>query len=228
MNTDGFQKSRWIASLILISAAITTTSSDRVSAAASGDGWMGPKVFSGQALDQSLHALNHHIQDKYAQDDMLAALIEPRAPEFAVASAASAAAPTIEQAQEVGAFGYLVFDSRSLDAGLELFNIEFALRDEDLFNQVALEATSKGDAFALAASSAGLDEKMAEYRSELADAASGYGHTVHNDASLEASVAALNQRMHEQIEREIMLASAVPPVDDSSFASVMIALAYSY
>ena len=228
MTTDKFQIHPRIFSFFIIIAAIAITPFERAFAAASGDGWMGPKVFDGEALNQSLHALNHHIQDKYAQDDMLAALIEPRAPEFAVASAASATAPSIEQAQDVGAFGYVVYDSRSLDVGLELFNMEVALRGADLFIQVALEATAKDDAFALAASSAGIDEKMAKHRLDLAGPGSGFGDTVRDDASLEASVEALNRRMYAQVEREIRLAVAVPPVDDSSFASVMIAMAYSY
>ena len=228
MNTSGLNNLRWITFVSFAAATLIFGPSDQALAAATGDGWMGPKAFNGQALDESLHALNHHIQDKYSQDDMLAALTETRAPEFAVASAASAAVPTIEQAEEVGAFGYLVFDSRSLDAALDLFNTEVKLRGEDLFIQVAQEATSKGDAFALAAASAGVEEKMAQYRSEVTEAATGFGDTVHDDASLESSVAALNKRMHEQIEREVKLAATVPPVDDSSFASVMIAMAYSY
>ena len=61
-------------------------------AQASGDGRVGPLVFDGGALDQSLHALNHHIQDKYAQEDMLAALTEDRAPEFATAAGQPTAA----------------------------------------------------------------------------------------------------------------------------------------
>ncbi len=228
METRRFTKHRRIALGMFGAAAMVSMSSGMALAEATGDGWMGPKVVTSAVLNESLHALNHHIQDKYAQDDIIAALTQPREPDFAVAAAASAAAPTIEQTQEAGAFGYTIFNSQSLDTGLELFNTELTLRGDDPFIQVAPEANSKGDAFALAASSAGLDEKMVQRRLALAEAAEGVGDAVRDGASLEASVVALNRRMNEQVEREIMLAAAVPPVNGLSFTSVMVAMAISY
>lgn len=212
----------------LSAAAFVCAASTAALAQASGDGRIGPLVFDGEALDQSLHALNHHIQDKYVQEDMLAALTEDRAPEFATAAAASAAAPTLEETALEGAFGYVVSDDRSLSDGLALFNAELALRGEDLFIQVAREATVKGDAFALAAAGAGLDAKMAARRQEAAGPGDGFGDQVAGDASLDASMAALNKWMRAHEAREVMLAAAVPPVEADSFARVMVAMAFSY
>jgi hypothetical protein len=208
--------------------AMLCSSSEVVLAAATGDGRMGPKVVSGEVVDQSLYALNRHIQDKYALDDMLAALTAPRAPDFAVAATASAAAPTIEETPEVGAFGYRIFDDSSLNNGLELFNTEVALRGTDLFIQVAMEATSKGEAFALAVRGAGLDEKMARYRQEMAEVTEGFGNPVRDSSTLETSIVALNERIGDQVVREIRLAAAVPPTDGTSFLNYAVAMAYSY
>jgi hypothetical protein len=213
--------------LLGVVAAIGFSSSS-VFAEASGDGRTGPSLFTGNALDASLHALNHHIQDKYAQEDMLAALVEPRAPDFAVAAVASAAVPTFIETSEPGAFGYAIVNDKSLNRALELFNTEVAMRGSDVFIRVATEATSKGEAFAIAAVSAGVEEKMARYRDESAAVTEGFGSTIRDGASLEYSVAALNQRMQDQVDREIRLASAVPPIDGTSFMTYLMAMAISY
>jgi hypothetical protein len=209
-------------------ALITTVSSSALLAEASGDGRLGPEVFSGEVLNQSLHALNHQIQDKYNQEALLAGLTEPHAPDFAEAAVASAAVPVIEETPGVGAFGYLVFDDNSLNNGLELFNTEIALRGTDLFIRVALEATSKGEAFSMAAVGAVVDEQMMQYRQDLTAISEGFGDPVDNGSSLEASVVALNQRLFDLEQRENRLAAAVPPVDGSSFDNVMVAIAISY
>ncbi len=212
----------------LYAGVLVCAASGAALAQASGDGRIGPLVFTGESLDQSLHALNRHIQDKYVQEDMLAAVIEDRAPEFATAAAASAAAPAHEEMAEQGAFGYVVADDRSLSEGLSLFNTELALRGEDLFIQVAREATIKGDAFAVAAARAGVDAKMAARRQEAAGPGDGFGDRVAGDASLDASMVALNRWMRDHEAREVMLAAAVPPVEADSFAVVMVAMAFSY
>lgn len=228
MDTRNFVRRKRMALSAIGATTLLGLTSGTVFAEASGDGRTGPAVFHGVTLDQSLHALNHHIQDKYAQDDMLAALIEPRAPDFAIAASASAAAPTVVANQEPNEFGHAVGDDASLDRSLELFNTEVAMRGTDVFIQVALEATSKGDAFAIAAASAGVDERMARYREASAEATEGFGATISDGPSMESSIAALNQRMHAQVEREIMLAAAVPPIDGSSFRTYLVAMAISY
>jgi hypothetical protein len=209
-------------------ALLITVSSSALLAEASGDGRVGPEVFSDEALNQSLHALNHQIQDKYSQETLLAGLAEPRTPDFAQAAVASAAVPVIEETREIGAFGYLVHDGSSLDNGLTFFNTEVALRGSDLFIQVALEATSKGEAFSMAGAGAVVDEQMMEIRLELFATSQGFGDPVSNGRSLEASVTTLNQRIFDLEQRENRLAEAVPPVDGSSFDDVMMAIAISY
>lgn len=219
----------WKAALGAVCVAVLSTQSGGTPwAEASGDGWRGPETFSGEALNQSLHALNRHIQDKYSQETLLAGLAEPQPPNFAEAALASAAVPVIEESQEVGAFGYQVYDDSSLDNGLALFNTEVALRGTDLFIQVALEATSKGEAFSMAAAGAVVDEQLMEARQELIAAGEGFGDPVNNGSSLEASVTALNQRIFDLEQRENKLAAAVPPVDGTSFDDVMVAIAISY
>ncbi|MDJ0609741.1 MAG: hypothetical protein QNJ67_12260 [Kiloniellales bacterium] len=185
-------------------------------------------VFTGEALDRYLEALNQHIQDKYLQEDLLAGLIEERAPEFATAAAASAAVPTPEEAPSGGAFGYVVFDGRSLSSGLELFNAELALRGEDAFALAGRETAVKGAAFAAAASSAGLDAKMAARRRQATGLAEGFGDAVSNDASLDASMVALKLRLRDRAAREAMLTAAVRPVDSDSFDAAPAALALSF
>jgi hypothetical protein len=209
-------------------ALLITVSSSALLAEASGDGRVGPEVFSDEALNQSLHALNHQIQDKYSQETLLAGLAEPRTPDFAQAAVASAAVPVIEETREIGAFGYLVHDGSSLDNGLTFFNTEVALRGSDLFIRVALEATSKGEAFSMAAAGAVVDEQLMKVRQEMITLSEGFGDPVDNGSSLEASVVALNQRLFDLEQRENRLAAAVPPVDGSSFDDVMVAIAISY
>ena len=191
-------------------------------------GRTGPLVFTGETLDRSLQALNQHIQEKYLQEDLLAGLIEERAPEFATAAAASAAVPTPEEAPSEGAFGYIVFDGRSLSSGLELFNAELALRGEDAFVRAGRGTAVEGEAFAAAASSAGLDAKMAARRRQAAGTPDGFGDAIGDDASLDASIVALNERLREQGARDAMLTAAVRPVDGDSFDAAPAALALSF
>lgn len=197
-------------------------------AEATGDGWMGPTVVDGSAIDHTLIALNVHIQDKYRQDDMLAALTEPLHSDFANTAVATAHGPRVDYLPSRPPFGYEVSDGRSLDDGLQLFHREIALRGNDLFIQVAQDVQVRGDAFALAARGAGLDEQMARYQMEMIEIDNGFGNAIFDGLSLQASVAAINQRIKDQVVRETQIAAAVPPVDDSTFLRVMVALAYSY
>ncbi|WP_260294735.1 hypothetical protein [Sedimenticola hydrogenitrophicus] len=213
---------------VVFTAAALSTPNSPVLAEATGDGWLGPQVFNGEVLEQSLHALNRHIQDKYSQERQLDDLTEPRTPDFAEAAIASAAVPVIEETLEAGAFGYLVFDDRSLDNGLVLFNTEVALRGTDLFIRMAQEATSKGEDFSMAAAGAVVDEQLARYRRENAGSVGGFGDPVNDGNSLEVSVAALNQRIFDLEQRESQLAYAVPAVGGSSFDDVMLAIAISF
>ncbi len=208
---------------LLLSAAGGSAVAD-----APGDARHGPLVFTGEALDRYLQALNQHIQDKYLQEDLLAGLIEEQAPEFATAAAASAAFPTSEAAPAEGAFGYIVFDDRSLSGGLALFNTELALRGEDAFALAGRGTVVEGKAFADAASSAGLDAKMAARRRQAAGPAEDFGDAVGDDASLDASIVALNRRLREHAVREAMLTAAVRPVEAESFTIATAAMALSF
>ncbi|WP_428607543.1 hypothetical protein [Sedimenticola sp.] len=229
MNKQPHIKSyRAVLGTICTTALLMGVSGSSVLAEVPGDGWLGPQVFTGAVLDRSLHILNHQIQDKYDQETLLAGLSQPRTPDFAEAALASAAIPVIEETQETGAFGYLVSDDSSLNNGLDLFNTEVALRGNDLFIRVALEATSKGEAFSMAAAGAVVDEQIQEYRLELAGVREGFGDQVRNGPSLQASVVALNQRIFDLEQREDRLAAAVPAVDGASFDNVMVAMAISF
>lgn len=212
----------------ICAVAVLSIFSNTVGAEARGDGRLGPLVFHDDVLNQSLAALNHLIQDKYSQEELLAGLSEPQAPDFATAALASGAVPDIEETPEVGAFGYLVSDGNSLDNGLSLFNTEVALRGTNLFIRIAQEATSKGEAFSMAAAGAIVDGQLAQYRQEMADAGEGFGDPVNNGRSLEMSVAAINQRIFDLELRENRLAAAVPAVDGSQFDRVMISMAISF
>ena len=92
-------------------------------AAAMGDGRTGPMVIEGRVLDESLLALNRRIQDRYAQEEMMAALVEPQNPGFAVAAAATAAVPTVQQVADSGTgFGQAVNDGPSLKQSVMALN----------------------------------------------------------------------------------------------------------
>lgn len=212
----------------IFATTLSTVPGGAVLGEVAGEGRLGPRVFTDNVLDQSLHVLNHRIQDKYDQETLLAELTESHAPDFAEAAVASASVPVLEESPETGAFGYLVSDDSTLTHGLVFFNAEVALRGNDLFIRVAAEATSKGEAFSMAAAGAVVDEQLQQYRQEMAGPSEGFGDQVRNGTSLEASVAALNQRLFDLEQRENRLAAAVPPVDGVSFDNVMVAIAISY
>lgn len=214
--------------LALSLSAAMCLSSGTALAQASGDGRVGPLIVDDLALNDTLQALNDHIQDKQIQDQMFAALTEERTLDFATVAVATAAAPRIEETLDVAAFGYSVDGDHALNEGLDLFNTELSLRGDDLFIQVARAETSKNDAFQVAAASAGIDAKMRRRRLELADANDGFGDPVSSDASLVRSIIALNDMMDHRDAREIMLAAALPPVKSGSFDTIMVAMAYSY
>lgn len=77
---------------------------------ASGDGRVGPHDFGDAALDAAMAALNDHLQAKYAQDDMLAALAADRSRGFVEVARTHAPDDT--------SFGDPIAGDASLDAHL--------------------------------------------------------------------------------------------------------------
>ncbi|MEZ5537145.1 MAG: hypothetical protein R3F02_16165 [Thiolinea sp.] len=154
-----------IKAALVVSTALLITI-DIVNAEPVNDWWVGSEASSGKTFDTAMAGLNASLQKKYAQDDMLAALTEPRQPtDFVTVAEASADAPAIRQTPDL------------------------------------------------------IDNQLAD---------SSFGNQIGDGTTLDSSIAALNQHMNNQIQREIQLAAAVPPVNNASFEAVMVALALTY
>jgi hypothetical protein len=208
-------------------AALTLTLATTAFSEASGDGRMGPKIVSGQAFDETIHALNDFIQERYVQDDMLAALTAPKSQDFATTAVATASVPEMPREAE-NAFGVAVIDDSSLNDSVDFLNKQMASRGHDLFIQVAEEATRKGLDFADVAKAVDTNNALDRYLEQLAGAELEFGERVWNDRSLDGQVAGVNSHIQDFAEREIMLAQAVPDVTGSSFERFAIAMLISY
>ena len=164
-------------------------------AQASGDGWQGPRVFSGGALDESLVAMNDFLRARYANDDIMASLQEPlRQGDFATVAVAVGDVPELASLQVYHGFGPAVADGGSLDLQLASFNADLEHRGEPLFVRVARAAGGTGLDFAEVA---GVPPVPGD---ELA-----FGPDIWNDPTLDEHMLALFDHMVEQGTRNAML-----------------------
>ena len=191
-------------------------------AQSSGDGFRGPTVFGDAALDQSLSALNSHLQARYAHDDMMAALHAPKPADFAEIAAGLGAAPEIAMGGEAE-FGPAISGGEGLDANLATLR-ETLARDESLFIQIAAAESGKAAAFSEMAAAI-TARRASRENASLSDGASAFGDLIADDASLNAHLDNLSVVIAEFSDREVLLAQAVPTTTGASFDWYVVALA---
>ncbi len=193
-----------------VAAGITTgllALSGAALAQASGDGRLGPHTFNDAALDQSLAALNLHLQARYANDDMMLALNEtPPAADFVAVASAVGDAPELRPVSGSAGFGIPISDGGSLNLHLASFNDEVLSRPDDLFVRVAV-AAAEGVTLGFG--------DVADIRT--AAAAPEFATPVFDDPTLDSYTAALHDQMFAFFDREARLSQAVPGVTGNSF-----------
>ncbi|WP_432698385.1 hypothetical protein ACQUQP_08595 [Marinobacterium sp. YM272] len=163
--------------------------------------------------------MNEHLQLQYAEDDRMAALVEPHPYDFATVAVASSDVPSMPDIfhdSDSRAFGPPVSDGSSLEANLDLLNYAMATRGDDLFLQIAADASGNQHTFATVALSIDTNNAVEQYQYALLDGGKDFGNTVQDDASLERSITQLNQFLNETDLRNQILAGAVPEVTGAS------------
>jgi hypothetical protein len=174
-----------------------------VLAQASGDGWLGPRVFDDTALDQSLQAMNGFLQARYASDDLMASLNgEPEQADFVTVARTVSDVPELTGIRVESGFGPAVVDGRSLDLQLAAFSEDQLGRGEPLFVRIALTA-------------GGLDfADVADVPPVRAEAA--FGPEIWDDRTLDEHMLALFDQMLEHAERNAALSVASPDASTGS------------
>lgn len=177
-----------------------------VLAQASGDGRVGPRVFTGQALDESMHALNDFLQSRYAHDDMMAALTEPAEADFRGKAIASASAPEALTRQSLGGFDASISGDASLNLHLAAFNDELEARGDTLFVRIAMAVAGNTlDMAQAAALSATADDRMA------------FGPEIMDDLTLDDHMLSLADHMLSLREKDLNLSAGSAAVTGLSF-----------
>ncbi|HEU0222637.1 MAG TPA: hypothetical protein VFR34_10575 [Paracoccaceae bacterium] len=194
-------------SLTMASAALALGLSAPAAALAqaSGDGWRGPVVFSGQALNESLQAMNDFLQARYKGEDMIASILQgtPAEADFVTVARRVSDAPELMPIDLASEFGLAIGDTSSLDLHLAAFSEEQERRGEPLFVRIALAAGGTGLDFA---DVAGIPPVPGE---ELS-----FGPPIWDDLTLDAHMLALFDHMVEQSARNDAL-SVANPVDNT-------------
>lgn len=180
--------------------------STAVLAQASGDGRNGPRVFTGQALDHSLVALNDFLQTRYAHDDVMAALTAPAEADFRDKAVAVASAPDALTTQTRGGFDASISGDTSLDLHLAAFNDELEARGEPLFVRIALAVAGNGlDMTEAAGLAATTDDRM------------GFGPEIADDLTLDDHMLSLADHILEQRAKDLNLSDGSGAVTGLSF-----------
>lgn len=178
-----------------------------LSAQAMGDGRTGPMVFHDTVLDQSLHAMNDFLQARYAYDAMMASLHTP-APAKDFETVARIVADVPERAAPAsGGFGTSIVGGQTLDLHLASFNDAREERGEPLFVRVARMAAGTLPDFA----------DVADIPPGVpTDHGFGEGR-VHDDPTLNDSMADLFDHMQWQATRDEALRARGSAIRDGSF-----------
>lgn len=192
--------------------------------------WFDIPVNSDHSLDRSMLVMNSHLQRSYQQEDRLTALIEPRPHDFATVAIASSDMPdSTAVAAPASLPGRDVHDDSSLNASIGLLNYELATRGNDLFLQIAADASSN-ERYSFDSVAATMQDwsSVRQYRIALLGRDLGFGTAVTDGASLDQSIVGLNGFMAQLEQREAMLAGAVPHVTGSSMDDYVLAASLSW
>lgn len=186
----------------LAETAAGTPPQDLAAAAPSGDGWTGPEVFSGAALDQALAGLNDFLKDRYRVDDRMARLGDPEGSDFRATALALGEVPSLAGTARLGGFDGSIRGGASLDLHLAAFNEELQSREEPLFLRIAREAS---EGLAAMDDAAGLP---------LAADTGFFGPAVMDDVTLDDSLLALETHLFDQQVRQQALEAGIWAVSD--------------
>lgn len=163
-------------------------------AQASGDGRVGPRVFTDAVLNESLAALNGFLSDRYAHDDMMAALSAPPAKDFEATAIAVADVPYYRDDSGVSGFTGSINSGSALDLHLAAFNDERQGKGDSLFVQVAR-----------AAGGTSLDMREAGGLPPVAGDVLSFGPSVDGDRALEVNLDVLSEQMVDRAVRDNQL-----------------------
>ncbi|MDJ0992726.1 MAG: hypothetical protein QNI90_04075 [Dinoroseobacter sp.] len=176
-----------IQSAAAVAFALTIVMPTGVTAQASGDGRIGPRVFSDDALNQSLEALNVFLSARYAHDDIMAALAERPEKDFRTTAVTTASAPEYFNGDSLGGFTGDVNSGSALDVHLAAFNEERMNRGNSLFIKIAL-----------ASGGYDLDMREAGGMPPVPGDLLAFGPSVQSDHTLEYNLEVLAVHMVEQ------------------------------
>ena len=159
----------------------------------SGDGRQGPWRFNDTALNESLHALNDHIQMRYRQDSRLAGLDKVRQQDeaFADRQAGPERSFKLEMLSE---FGVAIGTGSTLDLHLAAFGTAKTKKGADLFQRVAASETGTLVGMNVFAESYAPDNHLRVH--------------IEDDPTLDAYVAAIREHMLRFGDREARVGHA--------------------
>ena len=176
-------------------------------AQASGDGFQGPVVFNDGALNESLHAMNDFLAARYVADDIFASLhTDPPGQEFVAVASAVSHVPEFRAADPRKGFGPGITGGSSLDLHLASFNEEVIGRDDPVFMRIARAAGGTSIDFA----------EVGAVPPVPGDALV-FGPAVHDDATLNGQMFALNDLLTQHRERNLELSVAEQATTGASF-----------
>jgi hypothetical protein len=152
-------------------------------------------------LNEALAGLNDFLRDRDAAAAALADLRSaPPHHDFRTVARAIGNAPgLVAPAGENHGFGPTIGGSRSLDNDLASFSAELRHRGQDLFVRVIAAAASGGFGFAEVA-----------HLPPVAGSSAGFGPSVGDDQSLDASAGAFAAFMRDQMRRDATFAEGGP------------------
>lgn len=195
-----------------------------------------PLISHGPSLDRSMTALNETIQDQYAKDQLLARLVEPVSDEhrFETVAAVGNISWAANRLSVTSDFGPVIVDDLSLVSNLAALNEGLLLRGDDVFMTVANNnsnsgASVSGAEFDYAAAILNGVLRAEGRRAAKNGSQTEFGMLVRDDASLDSTIAFVNDEIQRRENQELMLAgSETPEVTGTSFTVAAHALATGF
>ena len=164
-------------------------------------------MFNDGALNESLHAMNDFLAARYTADDIFASLhSDSPTREFVAVASAVSHVPEFRAIDTRKGFGPSISGGSSLDLHLAAFNEEVIGRDAPVFMRIARAAGGTGIDFA----------EVGAVPPAPGDALV-FGPAVHDDATLNGQMLALNDLLGQHRDRNFELSVADQATTGASF-----------
>ncbi len=188
---------------MIVAAALALAVPGSALAQASGDGFQGPRVFGGQALDQSLSAMNRELGMSYQREDVISGLVTTEERDFSTLTVAlrDAGEEPAEDAPQPAEFAAAISGDAGLQTVVGGIGQRIADDSDDLAVRLKLSAAADLDApqrngFGPVISGDATLEAKVVHIFDLVGATEALPQTVavreFNDASLDAYIASLS------------------------------------